>query len=623
MPVSRRVTEADYTDNSDNVANPEVREEDRQLESLLSNSVANYKEGSIINGTVITIERDKVIVDIGFKSEGTIALSEFEEAKEDINVGDQVEVMLEMLEDSKGELVLSKNKARKIRVWDEISAKYEAEEVVEGEIISKIKGGLAVDVGLKAFLPGSQIDLRPIKNLDKMLGQKYEFKIIKMHKKRGNIVLSRRALLEAARKISKEQALENVEKGKIVSGIVKNITDYGAFIDLGGMDGLLHITDMSWGRVHHPSELCSVGDSINVMVLNFDKENEKIALGLKQTLKDPWVEADKEFPPATEVKGKVVSITDYGAFVELHEGIEGLVHISEMSWNKNIRHPNKLVSVGDIVDAVVLSIDSEKKRISLGMKQIQENPWDRIDEKYQIGSIVEGTVRNLVDFGAFVELEEGVDGLIHISDMSWTRKIKHPSEIVRKKDTVKMMVLSVDKENERVSLGLKQLENDPWELIESKYNVGDDLKCKVTKVINFGAFAELEEGVEGLIHVSQLSTSHVTKPHKTIRVDQEITAKIVKIDIANRKIALSIKAFLEGLSPEEVEKEIRDSEAVNADESIRGSGNIDPIVDDEKKEETQTDTGATSEGEVSETKLADTDDEAKITNESSTDSEKM
>jgi small subunit ribosomal protein S1 len=572
----RRVRNEDY---ASSVAEADIGEDTlgdsySEYEALVNTSMQACKEGQLVTGVVISRTASHIIVDVGFKSEGRIAVSEFGSQGPALKVGDKVDVLLESSEDAEGQVILSKDKANKIKVWDEIAKVYESNAVIEGVITSKIKGGLTVDIGLKAFLPGSQIDLRPIKNLDRLIGERYKFRIIKMNKKRGNIVLSRRVLLEEERKISKENALSLLEEGKVVEGIVKNITDYGAFIDLGGIDGLLHITDMSWGRVNHPSEMFAIGDTVKVMVLKFDKVTERVSLGVKQTTPDPWTNAENKYKPTTRVSGKIVSIADYGAFIELEEGIEGLVHISEMTWNKHIRHPGKLVNIGDQVEAVVLSLDREKKRISLGMKQIESNPWETIEERYPAGAIIEGRVRNLADFGAFVELEDGVDGLIHISDMSWTQKIKHPSELLKKRDKVRCIVLSVDKENERLSLGLKQLEKDPWDGVEARFPIGLEVKCVITKVANFGAFAELESGIEGLIHVSQLSTNRIANPRKAVKVGQDVTAKVIKLDAANRRIGLSIKAFLEGLSPEEVERELR------AMEEAAGSEDVEQVGDD-------------------------------------------
>ena len=556
-PLNLDLEDFDFAelDNLDDEIDEETR---KKMELMYETSMKNFREGEIVRGSVVEITNDSVIVDIGFKSEGAIELAEFPNKGRDLQVGEEVDVYLEKTEDNDGQVVLSKDKANKIRVWEEMALYYDDEKVIQGTILSKIKGGLTVDIGLKAFLPGSQIDLRPIKNLDKLLGQKFDFRIIKMNRKRGNIVVSRRILLEEERKINKENTLLQLEEGKIVEGIVKNITDYGAFIDLGGMDGLLHITDMSWGRVNHPSELFSVGDIIQVMILKYDKENERVSLGLKQVSKDPWTVVEAKYPVTSRVNGKVVSVTDYGAFVELEEGVEGLVHISEMSWNKHLRHPSKIVAVGDEVEAVVLNIDWQKKRISLGMKQIELNPWENIEEKYPIGSVVEGKVRNLTEFGAFVELEEGIDCLIHISDMSWTQKIRHPSDILKKRDNVQAIVLHVDTKNERLSLGLKQLEPDPWESIGDKYQVGTDVDSQIVKITNFGAFAEIAKGIEGLIHVSQLSSRRVTDPKKVVKVGQDVKAKIIKLDIPNRKIGLSMKAYSEGLDVEDVEAEIQD-----------------------------------------------------------------
>jgi len=556
-----RVKQDDYIDEDQVDDNFETIGQDAvaksEFETLINESLLSFKQGEITTGTIVRKSGDLVIVDIGFKSEGVIQISEFGRLAADLKVGDRVDVLLEKNEDAEGRVVLSKEKADKIRVWEDMAKKYENDEIIEGVVISKIKGGVTVDIGLKAFLPGSQIDLRPIKNLDRLIGEAFKFKIIKMNKKRGNIVLSRRILLEEERKINKESTLAQLQEGSMVEGIVKNITDYGAFIDLGGIDGLLHITDMSWGRVNHPSEIFSIGDTVNVMVLKFDKETERVSLGFKQTTPDPWSVAKEKYKPETQVSGKVVSITDYGAFVELEEGIEGLVHISEMTWNKHIRHPAKLVAIDEMVEAVVLAIDIEKKRISLGMKQLGENPWESIEGKYPVNTIVEGRVRNVAEFGAFVELEEGVDGLIHVSDMSWVQKIRHPSEILKKRDKVRCIVLNIDKDSERLSLGLKQLEKDPWDDVEEKYPVGSEVKCKVVKITNFGAFAEIENGIEGLIHVSQLSTNKVVNPRTAVRADQKVTAKVIKVDLPNRKIGLSVKAFLEGLSPDDVERELR------------------------------------------------------------------
>ena len=516
-----------------------------ELEQLYEESLKHIQEGEIVRGRVVHIGRDSVLVDVGYKSEGIIDLDEFPDQGRHLQVGEEVDVLLEEKEDSEGQVILSKEKANRIKIWDDISKKYDNNDVVDGVVVARIKGGLTVDIGLKAFLPGSQIDLRPVRNLDRLIGERLQMRIIKLNKRRGNIVLSRRVLLEEERQRAKEKTLASLAEGQIIEGVVKNITEYGAFIDLGGIDGLLHITDMSWGRVSHPSELFAIGDKVRVMVLKFDQEHERVSLGLKQMTPDPWMDVAEKYPETSRVSGKVVSITDYGAFVELEEGIEGLVHVSQMSWARRTRHPSKIVNIGDTIEAVVLSVDKDKKRISLGMKQIEPNPWTTVDERYPVGSEVEGKVRNLTDFGAFIALEEGIDGLIHISDMSWTQRVKHPSEILKKGQKVRAVVLNVDKENERLSLGLKQMELDPWTQVQTKYHVGQDVPVKVVKVTNFGAFAELEDGVEGLIHLSELSREKITDPEEVVKVGQELEAKIIKIDVETRKIGLSVRAFME------------------------------------------------------------------------------
>jgi len=543
----------------DDIADGEPLSEQEQaefeeMEAFYEKSLKKFREGELIFGTVIGINKDAVTVDVGFKSEGVINIDEFPGKDKDLTIGDEIEVFLERVEDEDGIVVLSKEKANKIKVWDELVTAYDEDKIIDGEVIAKAKGGLTVDIGLKAFLPGSQIDLRPIRNLEKLIGEKFQMKIIKMNKKRGNIVCSRRVLLEEKRKQAREDTLSRMEEGNLIEGVVKNITDYGVFVDLGGIDGLLHITDMSWGRVNHPSEMFSIGDKIKVMILKYDKNNERVSLGLKQITPDPWIDVENKYPVDTKISGKVVSITDYGAFIELEKGIEGLVHISEMTWSRQTKHPSKIVSLNDNVEAVVLTLDKERKRISLGMKQIEPNPWEQIEGKYPIGSEVEGTVRNLTDFGAFVELEDGVDGLIHISDLSWS-KIKHPSEVVKKKEKVQATVLNIDKESFRISLGIKQLQPNPWEGIAEKYPIGLDVEGKIIKVTGFGAFAEFDDGLEGLIHISHLSSEKVTNPEKVINVGDDIKARVVKVDTVNKKIGLSIKATQEDWDLETIEKE--------------------------------------------------------------------
>jgi len=515
---------------------------------MYEESIRDLREREVVTGTVVGISQDGVLVDVGYKSEGIIPKVQFEDEKGELTIaeGDTVEVFLEKKEDSEGLIYLSKEKADKMKVWNDIGQSYEDNEPVRGKIISRIKGGLTVDIGVRAFLPGSQVDIRPIRNLDRLVGEEFFFKIIKFNPRRGNVVLSRRVLLEEERETKKEDTLKVLEEGSVMEGIVKNITDYGAFIDLGGIDGLLHITDLSWGRLQHPSEMLTVGDSIQVKVLKFDKDKERVSLGMKQLSEDPWEGVPARYPVNARVSGKVMSVTDYGAFIKLEDGVEGLVHISEMTWNRKIKHPSKIVEIGDLVEAEVLSIDSENRRISLGMKQIEPNPWDIVAENYPIGSIIEGKVRTLTDFGAFIGLEEGIDGLIHVSDMSWTQKINHPSEVIKKGDSVRAVVLSVDKGRERLSLGLKQLTTNPWEELASKHPSGSVVKGKVVNHADFGTFVELMEGVEGLIHVSEMDVEDGQKPEEAYPPGAEVTVKILNIDSEERKVSLSMKAAKEG-----------------------------------------------------------------------------
>ena len=536
----------------------EVSGPSAEMREIYEQSVRDIVEGEIIKGTILEVMDDAVLVDIGYKSEGLIPLREFRTPSGEvtIKVGNVVDVYLEQKEDSEGLIVLSREKAEKIKIWDELSRVYDTGGAITGTILGRTKGGLIVDIGVRAFLPGSQVDLRPVRDLDKLIGKAFPMKIIKLNQKRGNIVLSRRELLEEERKHLKEQTLANLTEGLRIKGKVKNITEYGAFVDLGGLDGLLHITDMSWGRVGHPSELFQVGDEVVVVVLKFDRANERVSLGYKQRLPDPWEAVEQKYPIGSKLKGKVVSLTDYGAFVELEEGVEGLVHISEMSWTQRVKHPSKVVAIGDGVEVVVLDVDRGNKRISLGMRQAEPNPWNFIEERYPVGTRLEGRVRNLADFGAFVELEEGIDGLIHISDMSWTKRVRHPSEILKKGEKVEAIVLHVDKANHRISLGLKQIQQDPWQAaVPEKYRVGMDVKGKVVRTTDFGAFVELEDGVEGLLHVSELSHDRVNKPEDVVQVGQELTLKVIKLDPEERKIGLSLRAFLEGQGGGTVEDE--------------------------------------------------------------------
>lgn len=525
-----------------------AQEQPEDLVDLYAQSLREITEGEIVRGSVLEIRNEMVLIDIGYKSEGAIPIKEFQTPSGEltVKVGDTVDVYLEQKEDSDGLIVLSREKAEKTKIWEDIRRSYENGEVINGMILGRTKGGLTVDIGVRAFLPGSQVDLRPVRDLDKLIGKSFPMKVIKLNQRRGNIVLSRRELLEEERRTLKERTLQSLEEGKIIRGKVKNITEYGAFIDLGGLDGLLHITDMSWGRVGHPSELFSVGDEIEVVVLKFDRAAERVSLGHKQRLKDPWEDVDQRFPIGSRVRGKVISLTDYGAFVELADGIEGLVHISEMSWTQRVKHPSKVVSVGDSIEVVVLDVDKVNKRISLGLRQIEPNPWLSIEESYPVGMRVEGTVRNLTDFGAFIELNDGIDGLIHVSDMSWTKRVRHPSEILKRGDKVEAVVLHTDKANRRISLGLKQSQPDPWQsTVLDKYRVGMDVKAKVVRLTDFGAFVELEDGVEGLLHISELSHERVAKPEDVVSIDQELSLKIIKLDANERKLGLSLRAYLD------------------------------------------------------------------------------
>lgn len=515
------------------------------FEKLFTESMKeqDFKMGDVVTGTVVEVQSDYVLVDINYKSEGLIPINEFRvvDGVRAVKPGDKVEVLIDRIENDNGMIGLSKNKADMMRAWTDISKAAENEEVIEGTVIAKVKGGLSVDIGVTAFLPGSQIDLRPVRNMDVFIGKTYKFKVIKFNKKRGNIVLSRRALLEQERESMKAQTLDQIKEGATVKGSVKNITDYGAFIDLGGMDGLLHITDMSWGRIKHPSELINVGDEIDVKVLKYDTEKDRVSLGMKQLHADPWESVKDKFPVGTKLKGKIVSLAEYGAFVELAEGVEGLIHVSEMSWTKRVKHPSQVVNVGDEVDVIVLEVDFANRRISLGMKQLQANPWVEMKESYAPGTIIEGEVKSITDFGIFVGVEEGVDGLVHISDFSWTKRVNNPSEMFQKGQKVRAVVLGVDIENERFSLGIKQLEGDPWANIESKYGVGTQHNVKVTKVADFGVFVELESDIEGLIHISELTTERINKPEEFCKVGDMVKAEVISIDKDARKIGLSSK----------------------------------------------------------------------------------
>ncbi|MDF1577714.1 MAG: 30S ribosomal protein S1 [Desulfobulbales bacterium] len=500
--------------------------------------------GEVVVGTVIGLSKDHAIIDIGDKSESSIPLSEFKEDGEatEISVGDTFDVFVEKRE-AEGGIKLSREKAIGIKVWEDIARIQEADGVIQGRIDSRVKGGLSVDIGVPAFLPYSQIDLRPVKDLDSLIGQTFDFKVLKYNRKRNNVVISRRAILEEERKQLREQMRDTLEEGAVIHGTITNITDYGIFVDLGGMDGLCHITDLSWGRVSHPSKLFKVNEQVDVKVLKFDKETDKVSLGVKQLKEDPWKTVQDRYPVGSKTTGRVVSTTDYGVFAELEEGVEGLIHISEMSWSKKTKHPSKILDIGDEVEIQVLNIDADAKRISLGMKQLQANPWDLVSENYPVGSIIEGKIKNITDFGVFIGIEEGIDGLIHVSDLSWTERIKHPSEKYAKGETIQAVVLKIDRENERFSLGVKQLEPDPWLAAVEKYPFGSTVEGKITNVTDFGIFVELEEGIEGLVHVSEISKEKITTPVGLYNVGDPLEVKVINVSAKDRKIGLSIKAL--------------------------------------------------------------------------------
>jgi small subunit ribosomal protein S1 len=513
------------------------------LAALYEETFKNLEEGTITEGRIVAVTKDKVVVDIGYKSEGMIPNDQFStEELQNIKVGDRLQVYIEECEDDDGNLVLSKEKADKMKIWEELEKLFNDGKSIDGKIVARIKGGMMVDIGVKAFLPGSQIDLHPVRDLDGLVGRTFPLKIIKINHRRGNVVVSRRVLLEETRDSKRKTTLSTLKEGQLIQGVVKNITDYGAFIDLGGIDGLLHITDMSWGRVGHPSEMFNIGDKVEVSVLKYDRETGRISLGLKQKSADPWTGVASKYAIGTRVRGRVVSLTDYGAFIELEPGVEGLVHVSVMSWTHEVRHPSRVVSIGDQVEAAVLNVDPASRKISLGMKQTAPNPWDMVEGKYAIGTRIEGKVKSLTDFGAFVGLEEGIDGLIHISDMSWTKHIKHPSELFKKGQKVEAVVLRIDKEKERLSLGYKQLKSDPWDdEIPNRYAVGDVAVGKVSKVADFGIFVELDGGIEGLIHISETGLDPQAKLEEKFKLQDEVTAKIIKVDREERKIALSLR----------------------------------------------------------------------------------
>ena len=525
--------------------------EARQFRDLLygkekpdsENALSLLNVGQILKGRIVEISKDYVVVDVGLKSEGLVPISEFSEPEELI-LGSDTEVYLDAAEGEDGQIVLSKEKARKFRQWEYIVNNCREGSIVKGKVIRKVKGGLMVDIGMEAFLPGSQIDNKRIKNLDDFIGRSYDFKILKINIERKNIVVSRRELLEEERVSRKAELLENIREGATRKGVVKNITDFGVFLDLDGIDGLLHITDMTWKRIKHPSELVHLGQELDVVILHIDREKGRVALGLKQKENNPWEEIEKRYPPGTRVRGKIVNLVSYGAFIELEPGIEGLIHVSEMSWTKNVTDPSEIVHVGDEVEAIVLSIQKDEGKISLGIKQTERNPWEDVEKKYPVGSSVVAEIRNLTNYGAFVELEPGVDGLIHISDLSWIKKVSHPSEVLKKGDKVEAIILSVDKESKKITLGVKQLSNNPWETIEKTLPVGSLVHGIVTKTTAFGAFVQLDNGIEALIHVTELSDQPFAKVEDVVSKGDSVTAKVIKLDPEHKKIALSIKEYL-------------------------------------------------------------------------------
>ncbi|MFL6554081.1 MAG: 30S ribosomal protein S1 [Chthoniobacterales bacterium] len=538
-----------------------------QMQDVMSKAMPDFREGSIIKGQILEVRPREVLVDVGYKSEGVIPLNEFEDP-ESLQVGDEVDVLLERLENEEGMVVLSKEKAAYRQNWNKIVAVFEGDGLIKGKVRSVVKGGLMVNIGVEAFLPASQIDVVPPKDLQQFVGNSYDFRIVKLNDDRKNVVLSRREVIEKERSEKRQKFLESVNVGDRVVGTVKNLTDFGAFIDLDGMDGLLHVTDITWGRLGHPSELLKVGQQLEVVVLDINKEKERVSLGLKQTQKNPWDQIEERFPAGQRIRGKITNLVPYGAFVEIEEGVEGLIHVSELSWTKRIMRPSDILSVGQEVEAVVLGVNKEEQKISLGLRQLEANPWDEIEKKFTIGRQVKGTIRNMTAYGAFVELEEGIDGMIHVSDLSWTRKINHPSEMFKKGDEVEAVVIDIDKVNQRISLGIKQLADDPWKMIDEKYKIGDLVNGKVTKLASFGAFVQLQDDIDGLVHISQLSEDHVAKVKDVLKVGQEVEARVIKVDKVERRIGLSIKAA--NYSEEQLRKEVESFDTLRPGEDMVG-----------------------------------------------------
>jgi small subunit ribosomal protein S1 len=547
--------------------------------ALFERSLKQPKQGEVVTGRVVLIGRDAVTIDIGYKSEGTIPIQEFTTRDGELTVreGDEVDVYFEASDTESGDIVLSRQKAEQFKVWREIEKAYERDGAVEGTIVGKVKGGLKVDIGVAAFLPGSHADLRPTRNLDRYIGQRGRFAILKFNRSRGNVVVSRRSVLERERTALKSETLKVLEEGVILEGTVKNITDYGAFVDLGGIDGLLHVTDMSWGRVGHPSEVINVGDRVKVVVLKYDPERERVSLGMKQITPDPWTTIAERLPINARIRGKVVSLTDYGAFVEIEKGIEGLIHVSEMSWTRRVTHPSKVLEVGQEVEVQVLDIDPANRRVSLGLKQTEPNPWELVRVNHPVGSKLRGRIKSITDFGLFVEVEENIDGLVHVSDLHWTKKVKHPSELYKKGDEVEAVVLGIDVDNERISLGIKQLTEDPWVRVPKRYAPGTRVKGTVTSVTDFGVFVELEEGIEGLVHVSQLSTERVDKPSALFKPGDPVEAEVTSVDTREKRIGLSIKALRKS-------EERADMEAYLARERDSGRFSLADVMPEAEKQ---------------------------------------
>jgi len=540
-------------------------------ELLASSTIDNLEEGSIIKGTIIEIRPAEVVVDIGGKSEGIVHASEFVDMSE-LQVGSELEVFLEKLEDKEGNPVISYDKAEQKKNWEKIVEDCEEGSIIQGRVRSKVKGGLIVSIGVDSFMPASQIDVQPPKNLDQYVGQTYDFKVIKIDLERKNIVVSRRELIEEQRMEKRRSLLESVKPGDTRRGQVKNITDYGAFVDLDGLDGLLHITDMSWGRIQHPSEMLKQGEEIEVMIIEIDRDRERVSLGLKQLQDNPWDRIEERFPVGSTIKGKVVNLVPYGAFIEIQEGVEGLVHVTELSWTKRISKPGEVLRIGDEVEAVILGIQKEEQKISLGTRQLEENPWEMARHNYPVGARVRGKVRNLTTYGAFVELEEGIDGMVHVSDMSWTRKVNHPSEVVKKGDEVDAIVLDVDADSQRISLGRKQLSTDPWDEIETHFKIGDMVNGKVSKITSYGAFIELDNDIDGLVHISQISEDRVEKIKDVLNEGQEVTARVIKIDKDERRIGLSVKAA--HYNDEDLAKERQAFDNVTSGEDLTSLGDL-------------------------------------------------